>query len=163
QAAALAEAKDLLERADVLRHEPRVAGRGGRPRSPRMLRRRSQSPNAGRLVSSETGVYSLTVSAPTTVLRTVGRYESLQEIGRHELAEDLVRGGMASVYLARQTDLDRNVALKELAAFHAADPSFVQRFLRESRVTGALSHPNIVTVHEYFEHDDVPYIAMEYF
>jgi Protein kinase domain len=87
------------------------------------------------------------------VLKTVGRYEILREIGR---------GGMAMVYLARQTDLDRFVALKELAAFHASDASFAQRFLRESRVAGSLSHPNIVTVHDYFEHDGTPYIAMEF-
>ena len=87
------------------------------------------------------------------VMRTVGRYEILREVGR---------GGMALVYLARQTDLDRFVALKELAAFHASDPSFAQRFLRESRVAGSLSHPNIVTVHDYFEHAGTPYIAMEY-
>ena len=87
------------------------------------------------------------------VLKTVGRYEVLREVGR---------GGMAVVYLSRQTDLDRFVALKELAAFHASDPAFAQRFLRESRVAGSLSHPNIVTVHDYFEHDGTPYIAMEY-
>ena len=87
------------------------------------------------------------------VLKTVGRYEILREVGR---------GGMAMVYLARQTDLDRFVALKELAAFHASDPAFAQRFLRESRVAGSLSHPNIVTVHDYFQHDGTPYIAMEY-
>src|SRR5918995_1267031 len=69
---------------------------------------------------------------------------------------------MALVYLARQTDLDRFVALKELGAFHASDPAFAQRFLRESRVAGSLSHPNIVTVHDYFEHDGTPYIAMEF-
>jgi len=86
-------------------------------------------------------------------MKTVGRYEILRDIGR---------GGMAIVYLARQTDLDRFVALKELGAFHASDPSFAQRFLRESRVAGSLSHPNIVTVHDYFEHDGTPYIAMEY-
>src|SRR3712207_20123 len=87
------------------------------------------------------------------VMKTVGRYEILRELGR---------GGMALVYLARQTDLDRFVALKELGAFHASDASFAQRFLRESRVAGSLSHPNIVTVHDYFEHDGTPYIAMEY-
>src|ERR671936_767543 len=87
------------------------------------------------------------------VQRTVGRYEILREIGR---------GGMAAVYLARQIDLDRQVALKELGAFHAADPAFAERFLRESRVAGSLSHPNIVTVHEYFEHEGTPFIAMEY-
>ena len=87
------------------------------------------------------------------VMKTVGRYEILREVGR---------GGMAMVYLARQTDLDRFVALKELGAFHASDPSFAQRFLRESRVAGSLSHPNICTVHDYFEHEGTPYIAMEY-
>src|SRR5918998_7359 len=87
------------------------------------------------------------------VMKTVGRYEILRELGR---------GGMALVYLARQTDLDRFVALKELGAFHASDASFAQRFLRESRVAGSLSHPNIVTVHDYFEHDGTPYIAMEF-
>ena len=66
------------------------------------------------------------------VMKTVGRYEILREVGR---------GGMAMVYLARQTDLDRFVALKELGAFHASDPSFAQRFLRESRVAGLAVAP----------------------
>src|ERR1700733_9834645 len=85
--------------------------------------------------------------------RTVGRYELLEVIGR---------GGAAVVYLANQRDLGRRVALKELAPYPAAaDPTFAGRFAEESRVAGSLSHPNIVTVHEYFEHDGVPYIAME--
>jgi hypothetical protein len=92
------------------------------------------------------------VAAPE-VLKKVGRYEVIREVGR---------GGMAVVYLARQTDLDRDVALKELGAFHAADPAFAERFLRESRVAGSLSHPNIVTVHDYFEHERIPFISMEY-
>ena len=87
------------------------------------------------------------------ILKRVGRYELLKEIGR---------GGMATVYLARQTDLDRLVALKELASLHSADEAFAERFLRESRMAGSLSHPNIVTVHDYFEHEGTPYISMEY-
>jgi Protein kinase domain len=86
-----------------------------------------------------------------------------QTVGRYELVREIGRGGSAVVYLARQTDLDREVALKELASFHASDPAFVSRFLRESRLTGALNHPNIVTVHEFFEHEGTPFIAMEYF
>jgi serine/threonine protein kinase len=85
-------------------------------------------------------------------MRTVGRYEILREIGR---------GGMAVVYAARQPDLDRQVALKELSSFHANSAEFAHRFLRESRLAGSLNHPNIVTVHEYFEHGGTPYIAME--
>ena len=88
--------------------------------------------------------------------------EAVKTVGRYEILRELGRGGMATVHLARQRDLDRLVALKELGAFHAADPSFAQRFVRESRVAGSLSHPNIVMVHDYFEHDGTPYIAMEY-
>lgn len=88
-----------------------------------------------------------------SVERTIGRYEVLRVLGR---------GGMAVVYLARQTDLGRLVALKELSELRAADPSFAHRFVRESRLAGSLTHPNIVVVHEYFEHEDTAYIAMEY-
>jgi serine/threonine protein kinase len=69
---------------------------------------------------------------------------------------------MAVVYLARQVGLEREVALKELAPHSVADPAFAQRFIRESRLTSSLAHPSIVTVFDYFEHDGVPYIAMEY-
>ena len=85
--------------------------------------------------------------------RQVGRYQIMRQIGR---------GGMATVYLARQTQLERNVALKELSTFHASAPEFAERFLRESRLAGSLNHPNIVTVFEYFEEGGTPYIAMEY-
>jgi serine/threonine protein kinase len=80
--------------------------------------------------------------------RTVGRYEIVRRLGR---------GGMATVHLARQHALDRDVALKELHA--TADAA---RFLHESRVAGALNHPSVVSVIEYFEHDGAPFIAMEY-
>src|SRR4051794_39040907 len=75
---------------------------------------------------------------------------------------EIGRGAMGVVYLARQTDLDRKVALKELGSFVMTNPTFADRFLQESRVLGSLNNPNIVVVHEYFEHDAVPYIAMEY-
>jgi serine/threonine protein kinase len=83
-------------------------------------------------------------------------------VGRYQIDGELGRGGMAVVYLARQLDLDRLVALKELALGPTADTSLAKRFLREARLVGSLSHPNIVTVHEYFEHAGTPYIAMEY-
>jgi serine/threonine protein kinase len=85
-----------------------------------------------------------------------------RKIGRYEIVREIGRGATAMVYLARQTDLDRDVALKELASFHAADTAFIERFLRESRLAGSLNHPNIVTVYEYFEHEGTPFIAMEY-
>jgi Protein kinase domain len=85
--------------------------------------------------------------------RVVGRYEILRELGR---------GGTATVYLARQTDLGRLVALKELSALPVSDPATARRFVRESRLAGSLNHPNIVTVHDFFEDHATPYIAMEY-
>jgi serine/threonine protein kinase len=87
------------------------------------------------------------------ILRKVGRYEIIQEVGR---------GGMSVVFRAWQPDLERYVALKELAQVHRADLAFAQRFVREARLAGGLNHQNIVTVHDFFEHDGVPYIAMEY-
>jgi predicted Ser/Thr protein kinase len=79
----------------------------------------------------------------------------------YDVIRELGRGGMAVVHLARQRDLGRLVALKELAGLNAGDPAFAERFLRESRVAGSLNHQNIVTVYEYFEDGGVPYIAME--
>jgi hypothetical protein len=88
-----------------------------------------------------------------TTARRVGRYDIVRELGR---------GGMATVYLARQADLQREVALKELSLFNGADPALARRFLREARLAGSLVHPNVVTVYDYIEHRGTPYIAMEY-
>jgi hypothetical protein len=84
-------------------------------------------------------------------------------VGRYEIIRRIGRGGMATVHLARQPDLDRNVALKELDRLSSADDGVLAaRFLQEARLAGKLSHPNVVTVFEYFEHDARPFIAMEH-
>jgi len=83
-------------------------------------------------------------------------------VGRYELLDPIGHGGMAVVYLARQIDLDRRVALKELRLQSPDEPALAERFLREAYMVGSMSHPNIVTVHEYFKHERTPYIAMEY-
>ena len=88
--------------------------------------------------------------------------EVLKRVGRYDLLEVIGRGGAAVVYLAQQRDLHRHVALKELAPYHAGDTSFAERFVQESYLAGSMNHANVVTVHEYFEEDAVPYIAMEY-
>jgi serine/threonine protein kinase len=70
---------------------------------------------------------------------------------------------MGVVYLARHVALSRLVAIKKLEIIGTRDdPSFAERFLREARMTSALSHPNVVTVHDFFEHEGAAYIAMEY-
>ena len=85
----------------------------------------------------------------------------MSTLDSYDLIRELGRGGMAVVHLARQRDLSRLVALKELAGFSVGDPSAAERFLRESRVAGSLNHPNIVTVYEYFDDGGTPFIAME--
>jgi serine/threonine protein kinase len=87
---------------------------------------------------------------------------TIREIGRYRVERELGRGGMAIVHLAHQADLERPVALKELAGLWATDPTATLRFLREARLGGSLRSPNIATVYEYFEHGGVAYIAMEF-
>jgi serine/threonine protein kinase len=84
---------------------------------------------------------------------SLARYEILREVGR---------GANAVVYLARHAALDRLVALKELSRLDVVDETAAARFLREAQLAGRLTHPNIVTVYDYFEHDGTPYIAMEH-
>src|SRR4051812_42670574 len=81
---------------------------------------------------------------------------------RFEIVREIGQGAMGVVYLARQLDLRRPVALKQLPAALAGDAGFVDLFAHESHIGGFLSHANIVTVFEYFEHEDIPYISMEY-
>src|SRR6185436_4600828 len=85
--------------------------------------------------------------------RTVGRFEILSELGR---------GGMAVVYRARQTDLERVVALKVLPPELSLDKSYLQRFKQEARSAAALEHPHIVPIYEIGSAEGVNYIAMKY-
>ena len=84
-------------------------------------------------------------------------------VGRYRLERKLGHGGMATVYLARDDDLNRPVAIKLLAENLAGDRAFRERFLREARLAARLSHPNVVTVYDAGEAEDGrPYIVMEY-
>jgi eukaryotic-like serine/threonine-protein kinase len=82
--------------------------------------------------------------------------------GRYEVERMLGRGGMATVYLARDEALQRLVALKVLAAGLRGDDPFRDRFLREARLAARLSHPNVVRVYDVGEAGGRPYIVMEY-
>ena len=68
---------------------------------------------------------------------------------------------MGTVYRARQPSMGRDVALKEIVLGPQGDPEPAARFLQEARVGGALAHPNVVVVYDYFEADGAAYIAME--
>src|SRR5215212_6051911 len=82
--------------------------------------------------------------------------------GRYEIDHRLARGGMADVYLARDTLLDRPVALKVLFPEFATDRSFVERFRREAQAAANLNHPNIVAVYDWGEEGSTYFIVMEY-
>ncbi len=82
-------------------------------------------------------------------------------IDRFIIERLLGRGGMAEVYLARDTQLARRVALKRLRGGRG-DATSTVRFLREARFASAFHHPCAVVVYDIFEHEDQPYIAMEY-
>ena len=78
---------------------------------------------------------------------------------RYELEDELGRGGMGVVYLARDLRLDRGVAIKVIAASQL-DEARRERFLREARVVARLDHPSIVAVYDVGEHDGAPFLVM---
>ena len=82
--------------------------------------------------------------------------------GRYRVLSHLADGGMATVLLATDTRLDREVALKVMREDLAADDTFVSRFRREARSAARLSHPNVVQVHDQGEDDGRIFLAMEY-
>ncbi|HEV8486813.1 MAG TPA: hypothetical protein VGV87_24930, partial [Blastocatellia bacterium] len=97
-------------------------------------------------------VYEPTVetSTPSLVGQSIGRYLVLSLLGR---------GGMGEVYLARDTQLDRKLALKLLPEQYTADEIRVRRFILEARAASSLNHPNIITIHEIGHFGPVHFIA----
>jgi eukaryotic-like serine/threonine-protein kinase len=94
-----------------------------------------------------------TKRAATLVGQTLGHYEVLAQIGA---------GGMGEVFLARDTRLERQVALKLLPPQFTQDAGRLQRFLREAKTASALNHPNILTIHEIGEWEQTFFIVTEY-
>jgi len=81
---------------------------------------------------------------------------------RYEIVKNIGEGGMANVYLANDTILDRKVAIKVLRGDLSSDEKFIRRFQREALSVSNLSHPNIVEVYDVGEEDGSHYIVMEY-
>ena len=82
-------------------------------------------------------------------------------LGHYNITSKIGAGGMGEVYLARDTRLDREVAIKIVLADIANDGDRLQRFEQEARATSALNHPNILTVYDVGTHDGSPYIVAE--
>jgi eukaryotic-like serine/threonine-protein kinase len=85
--------------------------------------------------------------------RSIGRYQILEKIGA---------GGMGLVFRARDTHLGRTVALKVLPQGLTADRDIRARFVREAKAASALNHPNIITIYDIGEADNIEFIAMEF-
>jgi len=84
------------------------------------------------------------------------------QVGRYELLGLIGAGGMGEVYRARDTTLDRIVALKLISEKLLLDPLAIRRFQREARSASALNHPHICTVYDIGDWNGRPFIAMEY-
>jgi tRNA A-37 threonylcarbamoyl transferase component Bud32 len=102
----------------------------------------------------ETSSYDRLPAAPPSELAT--KFAGL------EILELLGQGGMGAVYKARQTKLDRLVAVKVLPPEWGKEPAFAERFAREAKALARLGHPNIVAVHDFGESDGLYYLVMEY-
>src|SRR6266853_482971 len=84
------------------------------------------------------------------------------KLGPYEIQSPLGAGGMGEVYKARDTRLDRTVAIKLVPSHLSENPEAKQRFDREARTISSLNHPNICTLHDVGEQDGVDYLVMEY-
>ncbi len=98
----------------------------------------------------------LEVSSKQAPALTPGRH-----LGPYEILSSLGAGGMGEVYRARHAKLDRDVAIKVLPGSVASDPDTLERFEREAKAVAALSHPNILAIHDFGSHDGVAYAVME--
>ncbi|HET7904974.1 MAG TPA: serine/threonine-protein kinase, partial [Candidatus Eisenbacteria bacterium] len=83
-------------------------------------------------------------------------------LGVYEIIDLLGAGGMGEVYRARDTRLDRTVAVKVLQGHLSVSPETRQRFEREARVISSLNHPNICTLFDVGQHDGMDYLVMEH-
>ena len=88
--------------------------------------------------------------------------EAGAKLGPYEIVSAIEAGGMGEVYKARDTRLDRTVAIKVLPEHVASDPDLKQRFEREAKTISSLNHPHICTLHDIGSQDGIDFLVMEY-
>jgi tRNA A-37 threonylcarbamoyl transferase component Bud32 len=102
------------------------------------------------------------MAEPSDASKPVDKPLSGKVAGRYEIKGPLGKGAMGQVYLARDTMLDRDVALKVMVSHIADDPELKARFEREAKAVAKMTHPNVVNVYDRGEHTDgSPWIVME--
>ena len=103
--------------------------------------------------------------AVANLAKVIGAEEKLEagkRFGHYEIIKHIGAGGMGQVYLAKDKKLDRRVAIKILNEEFSQDESTLQRFVSEAKAASALNHPNILTIYEFGEAEDVRFIVTEY-
>ncbi|EDL62222.1 serine/threonine protein kinase [Gimesia maris] len=114
-------------------------------------------------IADQSGSGSIDNSGSITIQETRPHFEQFPaRFGRYQILSRLGEGGMGCVYLARDTQLERKVALKLPQIDKHADPQFISRFYREARAAANLNHPNLCSVYDVDEIDGVHYITMEF-
>lgn len=83
-----------------------------------------------------------------------------KQLGQFRIVAPLGEGGMASVYKAYQSNMDRYVAIKILPRHYVSDPNFIHRFAREAKVIAGLEHPNILPVYDFGAEEGYTYLVM---
>ncbi|NDJ53689.1 MAG: serine/threonine protein kinase [Chloroflexi bacterium] len=89
-------------------------------------------------------------------------FESGEKVGPYEVISKLGQGGMATVFKAHHTNLDRFVAIKVMHPAFKQDENFLARFEREARLIARLEHPNIVPVYDFDDYEGNPYLVMRF-
>jgi eukaryotic-like serine/threonine-protein kinase len=110
-------------------------------------------------VSERNSVRNLPAVADTRALVAIQSPEKLA--GRYQLRQKIGEGGMGTVFVAHDSELDREVAIKMLTGTLVNDPEVVERFEREAKLTAGLDHPNIVPIYDVGRHDHRPFIVMK--
>jgi eukaryotic-like serine/threonine-protein kinase len=110
-------------------------------------------------VSQRNAVKNVLAAADTRALLSINSAEKLA--GRYQLRQKIGEGGMGTVFIAHDSELDREVAVKMLAAALVNDPEVLERFEREAKLTAGLDHPNIVPIYDVGRHDTRPFIVMK--
>lgn len=85
-----------------------------------------------------------------------------QNLGQYTVVEEIAKGGMGTVYRAKQTTIARDVAIKILPGNLTQDATFLERFNREVEIIAHLQHPHILPVYDFGEYEGLPYIVMAY-